>query len=87
MDTSKQIDLHGLTLEETEIFFPNYLDAQIAKFRTGGGSNHEIRVITGKGNNSKAEPILKKYIQEYLQGKQISHVLSKDGGSYIITIV
>lgn len=82
----KKIDLHGLSLEEAKHFFPKYLNAQIDDFEKSEKPKRNIKVITGKGNNSEGDPVLKPYIKEYLETNKIKKKLSKDGGAFKITL-
>ena len=80
------IDLHGLRLEEAEIFFPSYLAKQRQRLIKTQHPTMTIKVITGKGTNREKEPVLKGYVKEYLEKKKIKNCLREDGGSYLIKI-
>ena len=82
----KKIDLHGLTKEEVEVFFPEYMDTQKQRLQSGYKEVHRFEVVTGRGNNSIGEPVLKPYVQEYLDDNGIQNVLGYGGGSFVVTL-
>lgn len=69
----KIIDLHRYTLPEVEILLDDLLHDK--PFR-------HVRIITGKGNHSKNGPVIRSFVKEYLQLRNIRFNQSKiqDGG-------
>ena len=67
INVDRQLDLHGLTRDEALAALPHFL---------GNAQAHgekAVLVITGKGNNSPAEPVLQQAVMGWLreQGKKI----------------
>ncbi len=67
------VDLHGYTTSEAE----NILDSLFK-----GKKNFHARIITGKGMHSANGPVLRDYVKDYLQRRNIRFNQSKiqDGG-------
>lgn len=63
----RQLDLHGLTREEALVALPRFL----RNARAHG--EKAVLVITGKGNNSPAEPVLQQAVAAWLReaGKEL----------------
>lgn len=63
----RQLDLHGLTREEALEALPRFLESAAAH------GEKAVLVITGKGNNSPAEPVLQQAVAGWLRdaGKRL----------------
>ena len=63
----RQLDLHGLTREEALEALPRFLR------NAGAHGEKAVLVITGKGNNSPAEPVLQQAVAAWLReaGKEL----------------
>ncbi len=80
-----QLDLHRLTGDEVERVVRNFLETQ--QRRTPGSV---VRIITGKGRNSPAGPVLLPRVRTLLKGTLARYVadwrLSDDGGSFVVRV-
>jgi len=56
-----ELDLHGLTKDETLLELPRFLRSAQARNETA------VLIITGKGNNSAAEPVLQRAVAGWLR--------------------
>lgn len=67
------IDLHGHTLAEAECVLRQFLE---------GEGPSRVRIIVGKGTHSKAGPVLREFVKNYLAARNIRFSQSKiqDGG-------
>ncbi len=62
------IDLHGFTTKEAG----EILDELIEK----GGYSH-VRVITGKGTFRETGPVMRRYVENYLENRDITFQVAK----------
>jgi len=80
-----QLDLHRLTADEVERVVRGFLETWQ---RRGPGS--VVRIITGKGRNSPAGPVLLPRVRTLLKGPLARYVadwrLGDDGGSFVVKI-
>ena len=80
-----QLDLHRLTGDEVERVVRAFLESQQ---RRGAGS--VVRIITGKGKNSPAGPVLLPRVRQLLKGALTRYVaawsLADDGGSFVVRL-
>lgn len=80
-----QLDLHRLTGDEVERVVRSFLESQQ---RRGPGS--VVRIITGKGRNSPAGPVLLPRVRTLLKGSLARYVadwrLGDDGGSFVVKV-
>ena len=80
-----QLDLHRLTGDEVERVVRSFLESQ---HRRGLGS--VVRIITGKGRNSPAGPVLLPRVRTLLKGALARYVadwrLGDDGGSFVVRV-
>jgi DNA-nicking Smr family endonuclease len=67
VSVDRQLDLHGLTREEALDALPCFLESAVAH------GERAVLVITGKGNNSPAEPVLQQAVAGWLRdaGKRL----------------
>ena len=80
-----QLDLHRLTGDEVERVVRGFLESQQ---RRAAGS--VVRIITGKGKNSPAGPVLLPRVRGLLRGPLARYVadwrLGDDGGSFVVRV-
>ena len=67
------VDLHGYTTAQVEIILSSL-------FKEGGYSH--IRIITGKGSHGDNGPVVRNFVKQYLNNRNIRYNQSKiqDGG-------
>ena len=82
------IDLHGLHKEESVIALEERSSQIQARIHQGVlCRDHRLKIITGKGNNSRGGvPIIKPRVKEYLRENGLRMEELQDGGGFIVRI-
>lgn len=79
MRPQAEIDLHGMTLEQASDALLTFFEYAIRK------DYQKILIIHGKGNHSKGEPILARFVQIFLEthahAGETGHPKGRDGGT------
>lgn len=66
---AESLDLHGFRVDEARPILPTFMET--SRRRSPGGLVH---IITGKGRNSPAGPVLKRLVGRLLRANQLPHV-------------
>ena len=79
MRPQAEIDLHGMTLEESYAALVAFFDDAVQK------SYKKILIIHGKGNHSENGPVLARFVQKFLESHahagETGHPKGRDGGT------
>lgn len=79
MRPQAEIDLHGMTLEESSEALTAFFDDAVQK------SYQKILIIHGKGNHSENGPVLARFVQKFLESHahagETGHPKGREGGS------
>ncbi len=74
-----EIDLHGRTVEESEILLSEFIKSSVKK------GVRKILIIHGKGNHSKNGSVLARWVKQFLDSSPVcgetGHPDRRDGGT------
>lgn len=77
---SANLDLHGLYVREAVCLLDSFLDAHIMRLKASGQSRRVLRVVTGRGNNSRGgQPRLRPAILQRLTQRSIKYEEVNEG--------
>ena len=81
-----KVDLHGLTLQESQEVVITVLDQIMRQITSQNLKRFNVEIITGKGLHSQGEAILHPRIKEFLIDQGYAVKPSKDDGKLDVTI-
>lgn len=82
----KRVDLHGLSLQESQEVVITILDQIMRMLTTSNQKRFDMEVITGKGLHSQGEAVLHPRIKEFLVSQNYLAKSSNDNGKIDVTI-
>lgn len=83
----KKVDLHGLTLEESQEVVILVIDQILRSLSRSNSKRYDLEIVTGKGLHSDGDPVLHPRIKEFLQKEGYKPKSSKDEGKIEVAII